>query len=359
MKEVQIKVSALSLEEVIAVVDKIDALMSAEFNGMGDVERAVWKEQAVKLLRANGNESINIDFNYDGVANALSELASACEAVLTIDEEEEIEPLTAEELEELSASDETSVAEENTKEEETVEKEQEFSVETLVATLIASGMEPEMAVATANKVAQEKSIKEAEVAPVEEPVEAPKANVPEWFKAAVEKLNAPTKTALAGQLATQYMKVKTDNEKKAIEKEIKRLQDKDGQKRFDHLMSVYIAEARGWTKDENGKVADWLYSTGDVVQKSTSGVTRGIGKATTWTGEKITKAGQALENNADAAGAIARKPFDAMGSGANKISSKADEKKKEKEAKKAKEQKEKEKKEALEKIKKAAEKSKK
>lgn len=199
---------------------------------------------------------------------------------------------------------------------------QELNQEELTKILITSGVDPEVAKVTAANVAKQKAEEKAEEPTVEEPVttEEPEAEVPTitltprpWFERAVKALAVPRKVALIGELTMQQIDSEDETESDEIQKEIDRLKSDKGDDRFQVLMNGYIVEAKGWKVTESGKLADFAYLTGDVTQKGVATVTGAVGKATTWTGEKIAKGGNALQDNATKAGVIARKPADAVG----------------------------------------------
>lgn len=221
---------------------------------------------------------------------------------------------------EAPATEDRPVADTNTKEEKHVveEKKQEFDEEGLVATLIASGVDPEVAKATAANVAQQKkeAAKEEPTKKEEKEVEK-KDNAKPWFKRAVDKLTAPRKNAFIGQLAMQKAQSKDPKEQAEIQAEIDKLTAEGGDERFKKLMNGYIIKAKGWTVDASGQIAEFAYLTGDGVEKFTTKATKAVGKGMQWTGEKITSGGKSVENNAEKAGKVARKPFDAVGDGIN------------------------------------------
>lgn len=335
MVKVHANVTGLTVEEVIALVDKIDVLLSVDFDSMDVAATKAWKKDSAELLKANHNNFIRVNNSIATITDALAHLADSCVQAL----EETTEPLTQEELNELladsvEAAREAGVAEEKilksdeeiktfmteTKEEEkVVEKEQEFNQEELMLSLIASGVDPEVARLTAANVAKQKT----EVKPVEKKKEENTVGNPKpWFKKAVDNLSLPRKVAFIGELTIQQIDAKDKAESDEIQKEIDRLKSDKGDDRFEVLMNSYIIPTKKWTITESGKIAEFAYLTGDGVQKGVAGITRGMGKATKWTGDKIAKGGEKIENNAEKVGKVAAKPFHAAGKGIDKMSTK-------------------------------------
>lgn len=311
-------IKGLTGKEVDSVLEKAQSLLASNTDNMDGTERYLWKEAAYTLLTERGNNWINVDFSCEPFKTELTRLVEQCEETI-------LTRTVAKENQEAAASSHlifNLLKQQGEKEmiinkevaaskEEVVtpvqEEEKEMTVSELTNVLIVQGVDPELAYQTALKVAKEKA---QESQPLE--IEQKVSNVKPWFQKAVENLIVPRKTSLVGQLTIIELACKEETEKAEINAEIDRLLDKEkGDARFNQLLEGYILETKGWELDKTtGKVSGIIYSTGDITEKGVSMTVKGLGAATAWTGEKIAKAGTAMQNNAPKVGAAARKPWD-------------------------------------------------